>query len=239
MYGWRCRIGLLVPSDNHVIEPELWQLAPEGVSIHATRLASMDIEELPRLARAELDTLEQVDADVLAYACNISSFYDGPDADEAIVADLEAEADGTPVTTASTALVEALASLGADSLAVVTPYEAPVNARLETFLTENGFTVAAIDGLGMDATDETDARQISDRPPRDTDRRVREIVDGETVDAVAVTATNLPAQGIIRSIETDIDCPVVSANTAILWHALTISGVRCEIPAGGRLFRES
>ena len=37
MYGWRGRIGLLVPSTNFAVEPEFNRAVPEGVSIHAAR----------------------------------------------------------------------------------------------------------------------------------------------------------------------------------------------------------
>src|SRR5437868_106181 len=39
MYGWRGRIGLLVPSINTTMEPELWSIAPQGVSVHTARIA--------------------------------------------------------------------------------------------------------------------------------------------------------------------------------------------------------
>jgi maleate cis-trans isomerase len=39
MYGWRGRIGLLVPSINTTMETEFWRIAPEGVSVHTARIA--------------------------------------------------------------------------------------------------------------------------------------------------------------------------------------------------------
>lgn len=38
MYGWRARIGLLIPSVNTVVESEFSKILPEGVSIHGTRM---------------------------------------------------------------------------------------------------------------------------------------------------------------------------------------------------------
>ncbi|MCG8508382.1 MAG: hypothetical protein MI741_04060, partial [Rhodospirillales bacterium] len=37
-YGYRGRIGLIVPSTNTVNEPEFYQMAPPGVSIHTARI---------------------------------------------------------------------------------------------------------------------------------------------------------------------------------------------------------
>ena len=39
MYGWRGRIGLLVPSINTTMETEFWRIAPPGVSVHTARIA--------------------------------------------------------------------------------------------------------------------------------------------------------------------------------------------------------
>ncbi|MBI3079138.1 MAG: maleate cis-trans isomerase, partial [Deltaproteobacteria bacterium] len=38
MLGWRGRIGLIIPSNNSVIEPELAAAAPSGVTVHGARI---------------------------------------------------------------------------------------------------------------------------------------------------------------------------------------------------------
>ena len=43
-YGWRARIGLIVPSPNTVTETEFWRMAPDGVSVHTTRLLYRAVE---------------------------------------------------------------------------------------------------------------------------------------------------------------------------------------------------
>ena len=46
MYGWRGRIGLMLPYDNAVIEPEFARTLPEGVSAHVVRTTKTDRLEL-------------------------------------------------------------------------------------------------------------------------------------------------------------------------------------------------
>ena len=38
MFGWRAKIGIIIPSVNTTMEPEMWLMAPEGVSIHTSRM---------------------------------------------------------------------------------------------------------------------------------------------------------------------------------------------------------
>jgi len=40
MTGWRARIGFLVPPGNPTVEPEMIELAPQGVSVHFTRMTA-------------------------------------------------------------------------------------------------------------------------------------------------------------------------------------------------------
>ena len=41
MYGWRGRIGLLVPSINTTMETEFWRIAPAGVSVHSASCSNV------------------------------------------------------------------------------------------------------------------------------------------------------------------------------------------------------
>ena len=36
--GWRARLGFLIPPGNTTVEPEMFELAPAGVSVHFARL---------------------------------------------------------------------------------------------------------------------------------------------------------------------------------------------------------
>ena len=70
MAGWRARLGIMVPSVNKTMEPELYRLAPKGVSLHFSRIRQVEdtpeqltrmIEDVPRaaveLSDAEVDKI--------------------------------------------------------------------------------------------------------------------------------------------------------------------------------------
>lgn len=153
MNGWRCKIGLVVPLDNAVLEPELYGVAAPGVSIHSARLKTMELEEMPEAAVEEARSLGRMGVDVIAYACNASSFYGGPGSDQEIAERLS-EAAGVPTTTASTAMIRALKAVDCSSLSVVSPYGGDDRQRLVEFLEGNGFEITDIEGLGLAADEE-------------------------------------------------------------------------------------
>ena len=106
MYGWRGRIGLLVPSINTTMETEFWRIAPEGVSVHSARIAGGrhgTPEELRSMEKASLKAAEEVamvEPDVVVYGCTSGSFFEGPEWNRKICEQLSAIAKAPTVTTA-------------------------------------------------------------------------------------------------------------------------------------------
>lgn len=73
MTGWRARLGLIVPSSNTAAEIEFGECAPEGVSIHTSRmpLESVTAEALDAMSDRALESAElfaHADVDAIAYA---------------------------------------------------------------------------------------------------------------------------------------------------------------------------
>jgi hypothetical protein len=42
-HGWRARLGVLTHDDSAVSESELWTMAPDGVSLHTSRVFFADL----------------------------------------------------------------------------------------------------------------------------------------------------------------------------------------------------
>ncbi len=67
MFGWRARLGFLVPPGNPTIEPEMMQLAPRGVSLHFTRMVAHG-------ATGSLQGQEERNLSQIAHLDRISNF---------------------------------------------------------------------------------------------------------------------------------------------------------------------
>ena len=78
-YGWKARIGLIVPSTNTVNEPEFWRLAPPGVTIHTSRvllLGQTTAESYIKMGQAldrAAEELATAEVDIIAYGCTSGS----------------------------------------------------------------------------------------------------------------------------------------------------------------------
>ncbi|MFB6298955.1 MAG: maleate cis-trans isomerase [Halobacteriales archaeon] len=234
MYGWRGRVGLIVPSSNTTNEPEFRSVLPSGISVHTARmhLEGTNTDELTRMAEnahSAADLLATADVDVIAYGCTTGSLVKGPGHDETIEHEIE---DRTRIPTVATAasIKRAFDTLGVDSLAIATPYIDELNERERSFLEDAGYTVTAIEGLGIEPN-----LGIGRRRPEIAYRRAR-AVDTETADGIFISCTNFRTFEIIERLERDLSKPVVTSNQATLWDALRRIDVDVSEFTLGRLF---
>lgn len=233
MYGTKGRIGLLVPSVNTVVEPEFNAAIPEGYSIHATRMRneSANVEDsIAMLAHVEraADELGSAHVDVAVFACTASSFVEGTRG-EAELRDSIARIAAAPVVTTSDAVREALRSIGARRISMVTPYPSELNALEVDFLNAAGISVLAEVGMGV-----VEAYSIAEV---DTERTVRAALDSiaPESDALFLSCTNLRTFEIVEDLEKRAGVPVITSNSAALWLTLRTLGHSEGVPHLGRL----
>ncbi|MEM2077565.1 MAG: aspartate/glutamate racemase family protein [Sulfolobales archaeon] len=238
MYGWRCRIGLIVPSSNTTMEPEFWRMAPEGVSIHASRVRLSEVtpEALKQMSSEAVRAAEELttaEVDVIVYGCTSGSLLEGVKWEESLRREIESRVGVKTVTTAQ-AVAEALRTLGLKRVAVATPYIEEINAREKAFLESVGFTVVRIRGLGIVKNTE-----IGKQPTWVAYRLAKEVVREakSAVDGVFISCTNFRTLEVVGVLEEELGLPVVSSNTASMWLALRTAGIRDKLNYG-RLLRE-
>lgn len=237
MFGWRARIGFISPNLGGLPGTlfEMEHLAPEGVAF-LTRfvngpasLATVDLlalaADVEPLARSLIDTAQ---LDVILMAGAPVVLANGPDN----VARILREATGLPSTTNVEGMVNGLRRLDVHRVKVVTPYYPPnVNELLHAHLVASGFDVVSIATGGGGAVEKRKeaAQEHAYRLAK------RAFLDGPPADGLLIVGGGAPIYSVIEALETDIGKPVVAANFAGLWSALTIANVRQPIPGYGRL----
>jgi maleate cis-trans isomerase len=236
MYGWRGRIGLLVPSINTTMETEFWRIAPEGVSVHSARIAGgrhgtpEELRSMENASRRAAEDVAMVEPDVVVYGCTSGSFFEGPEWNKKICEQLTAITRAPTVTTAG-GMAACLMASGHKRVDVVTPYVELTNERLKQFLKAHGIDVVKLGTFDM--LDMFDHAKI---PPEEIYRKVKEITTPDA-EAVFVACTQLRALEIVDMLERDLGKPVYSAVQASAWQAYEAMGVDPKITNCGSLLR--
>jgi maleate cis-trans isomerase len=236
MYGWRGRIGLLVPSINTTMETEFWHIAPQGVSVHSARIAGgrhgtpEELRGMENASKQAAKEIAMVEPDVVVYGCTSGSFFEGPAWNRKICEQLT-EITGAPTVTTAGAMAASLMAGGYKKVDVVTPYVDVTNERLKQFLKAHGIEVVKL--ATFDMLDMFDHAKIQ---PEEIYSKVKEITTPEA-EAVFVACTQLRALEVLDLLERDLGKPVYSAVQASAWQAYEAMGVDPKIMDCGSLLR--
>jgi len=238
--GRRAKIGVLVPSTNTVVEPDLAALRPPGVTNHTARIAvpnmriasDEDFLALMQLVDAELyaaaDRVLTAAPDLLLVGMSSVLVWDGYDASERRRSALEAHA-GVPVTGGSFALDAALRLHGVKRLALFSPYQPIADAQVTRFLTDRGFEVVRF--FGFKCATPLAIAEVDE----DTVRRKILEIDGDDVEAIVQVGTNLSCMRLCAEAERWLGKPVIAINPLSYWHALRTLGLEDRIEGYGSL----
>ena len=232
-FGWRLRLGMLLPSSNPVAEPEIARILPEGISLNTTRLrlAGSTREDLLGMTKGVEDAaglLADAGVDQLVFNCTAVSTFD-PAMGEALRQRMETAA-GRPATSTADAIVAAIKALGSRRIAMITPYIDPVVEREIGFLQHHGCEVVHSSGMGL-----AEGRAMSMVEPGEWYRRAMDQT-GSGADLCFLSCTAIRVFSIIGDLERDLGVPVLTSNQAMTWWCLRQAGLRDTIPALGRLF---
>jgi maleate cis-trans isomerase len=243
MFGWRARIGVLVPPGNPTVEPELYRMAPDGVSLHFARMqapaadgpagGAAGMEDRSRAYREGIDapaaTLADVRPAVVVLAHTASSYALGFGQESPLIERISART-GAPTLMAAHAAHAALRHLGVTRLALGTPYPESISRQGKAYWEAAGFTLVGYHRLDdvSDIYAETEERAYL----------LARRADSRDAEAVLLSGTGLPTVAMLETLERDLGKPVISSNQACLWRALRLAGVREPIAGFGRLLRE-
>jgi maleate isomerase/arylmalonate decarboxylase len=236
-YGWRAKLGLIVPPTNTVNEAEWARMAPEGVTIHVARMrlhADTTSAEGKRQLYADIEKavrdLAAASVDAVAYGCTAGSMVMPLER----LTDFMSGVAGVPCVATAPSLVHACRALGAARVALATPYHDALNEHERHFLAENGIDVVALAGLGIGAGGPHEYVRIA-RVPKDEVARHARAVDRPEAQALVVSCTDFATLEAIPALERALGKPVVTSNQATFWAALRAAGVGDRFASFGRL----
>jgi maleate isomerase len=240
-------IGMIVPSSNLTMETELPRMlrareeaAPEDRFVfHSSRMRMQKVtpEQLKGMnAQTERASLELADArpDVVATACLVAIMAQGPGyhctAEDEITAVLDAEGAQAPVVSSAGALLSGIKALGAERVAVVTPYMKPLTETVVNYIQDAGTEV--VDSLSLEVADNLAVARLD---PDDLRQHWR-LLDTTRADAIVLSAcVQMPSLSAVQHVEDASGLPVLSAATATTYCILSELGLKTAVPGAGAL----
>jgi len=235
MYGWRGKLGLIIPHVNTVMEPEFNHVLPMGVNCYTSRIivrGEWNLSTLIDMSKGIEHACEELRSvvDVIAYGCTSGSFAKGYKWDQEIIKRIE-KTSRCPATTPSSSLLEALKFLGIKKIALATPYTQEANLQQKIFFEKEGFNIVNMKGL--------DVRVHGGQGlyyPSDAFRLAKEVVTKDS-EAILISCTNFRTFEIIDLLENDLGIPVLTSNQTTLWMLLKMLNIKDNINGLGRLFQ--
>ena len=238
-YGWRARLGLILPSLNVTTEPEYYRMLPEGVTVHTTRMFFEEETEetyahlIDDVSRA-VTMLSHAQVHALAFACTSGSLYGGLGYDQKIIETMRKCTD-RPCTTTSTVVVEALNTMGVKKVCIGTPYSSWIQQLERKFFEGSGFevvnirsTVEEVKEVFGEVRHETGPQLrflVNAVPPQRVYEFAVSKVYRDGCDGLFLSCMGFPTLGVIELLEKDLGKPVISSNQATLWKLLQMAGV--------------
>lgn len=226
-------LGLIVLETDETLENEARDAIPPEASLHHTRIYSAPTvtpETLAAMA-AKLPAAARtfpghVTYDAIGYCCTSGATIIGQDK---VAAAIQSAHPTAKITDPITAAMAALTALGVTRIGLLTPYTLDVSAAMQTLLTVNGFEITA-----FGAFEEAEEAKVARISEASTLAAMLDVGAGDDVDAVFASCTNLNTFGVIEKAEEKLGKPVLSSNSALIWHLSRLAGLTASVPGALR-----
>ena len=239
-YGWRAKIGVIVPPTNTVNETEWNLMAPEGVSVHSTRMplhsdssSEKGKQALYQDIKIATSYLTLAGLNAIAYGCTAGSMI----LPLTELSEFMGELANVPCVTTAASIVNALKILGVSKVALATPYHDLLNQHEVEFLGKVGITVVHEQGLGIGAAGPHEYIKIAQTPAANVFEHVVS-ADRAEAEAMVVSCTDFPILNMIPDLEKHLRKPVITSNQATFWAVLRSARIDDQFEKYGILLHD-
>ena len=230
----RARLGFILMSTDLASEADFFDMVPEGVAVHFTRLKTEDHttrETLSRHIEHMADAASRIQPDlkpdVVSYSCTSGSIVIGEDR---VMSEIRKGAPWAQPMCLVQGVLDALNELQVKRLVVGTPYLDEVNTAEAEYLLGKGYEILDVQGLNLGTG--TEMGRVT--PEFWKTFAIR--IDQPDADAIFLSCGGIRALEIAEEIEQTIGKPVITSNQAQFWSCLRRAGITDELRGFGQIF---
>ncbi len=230
----RARLGFILMSTDLASEADFFDMVPEGVAVHFTRLKTEDHttrETLSRHIEHVADAASRIQPDlkpdVVSYSCTSGSIVIGEDR---VMSEIRKGAPWAQPMCLVQGVLDALNELQVKRLVVGTPYLDEVNTAEAEYLLGKGYEILDVQGLNLGTG--TEMGRVT--PEFWKTFAIR--IDQPDADAIFLSCGGIRALEIAEEIEQTIGKPVITSNQAQFWSCLRRAGITDELRGFGQIF---
>ena len=234
MWGWRGRIGLIVPGD-FIFGPEFYSVLPEGVAIdvYSLGLERLVPEEIERTANLYLPAAQHLatqECDVIISSGTAVLVSMGYERCQEMSRNIT-EITGIPSISDLEAGFDALNFLSAKKIVFVSPATEAKHEEMKRVFESAGFEIINTKYSGFERYAE-----FGKQPPYASYRLARQaFLEAPEADAIWILCPIWQTVGNIHKLELEVEKPVVTTTTSIIWAALRIMHIKEPIKGYGKL----
>ena len=244
--AWRKKFGVLAPSTNTIVEPDLHMMAVPGVTSHMGRIMMQNTgrssanlpasEERARMLGGEMQpTIERLlpmEPDYLVMAMSAPTFRGGVEGNRRWREQMQEYSGGLGTANGAEACQRALNLLNVKRISVLTPYWSDTSDHVIQFFTESGFEV--VNNIDLESPTPVGIGHITS----DQCREALLKVNSDRAEAIIQCGTNLSMVRLADEADRWLGKPVLAINATIWWMALRDNGIKDQLQGFGRMLRD-
>jgi maleate isomerase len=229
-FGPRGVFAVIIPQQNANMQPEYERMRPDGIN---NQMYRFDISDHDRVAEAVLKTVPTTLGcfpDMIITGNSIEMRNWSVDRQRQYCEQIAALTDGVPVVTATDATENALKTMGAKRIGIVSPMSEEYSKSVQEYY-ESAVEIEVPYASWLQVKESKDIINVSVEKILEAFKAI----DHDDVDAFLHVGGALGITGMLEELEQKLGRPIVSSNAATYWYALRKHGITDPMPGFGQL----